>query len=60
MKKYISLDNLQLYDQAVKRYVNKSFERYKTKYVNCPNCGAPINGTICEYCGTDFNRLIYG
>ena len=21
---------------------------------NCPNCGAPINSTICPYCGTAF------
>lgn len=21
---------------------------------NCPNCGAPISGYICEYCGTTF------
>lgn len=21
---------------------------------NCPNCGAPINGDKCEYCGTVF------
>lgn len=21
---------------------------------NCPNCGAPISGSICEYCGTIF------
>jgi hypothetical protein len=19
---------------------------------NCPNCGAPITGSVCEYCGT--------
>lgn len=19
---------------------------------NCPNCGAPITGDVCEYCGT--------
>lgn len=19
---------------------------------NCPNCGAPITGPVCEYCGT--------
>lgn len=24
---------------------------------NCPNCGAPINGDVCEYCGTDLSRL---
>ena len=22
---------------------------------NCPNCGAPIKGSICEYCGTRFD-----
>lgn len=22
---------------------------------NCPNCGAPIVGNKCEYCGTIFN-----
>ncbi len=21
---------------------------------NCPNCGTPISGSICEYCGTIF------
>ncbi len=21
----------------------------------CPNCGAPITGAKCEYCGTVFN-----
>ena len=24
---------------------------------NCPNCGAPIQGTRCEYCGTPFYDL---
>lgn len=23
---------------------------------NCPNCGAPINGDICEYCGTNLSK----
>ena len=22
--------------------------------LNCPNCGAPISGAKCEYCGTQF------
>lgn len=27
------------------------------KYLlNCPNCGAPINGSKCEYCGTVFKK----
>jgi len=25
---------------------------------NCPNCGAPINGHVCEYCGTRFPFLL--
>lgn len=25
----------------------------KKKPCNCPNCGAPINSYICEYCGTE-------
>ena len=24
------------------------------KNTNCPNCGAPITGYKCEYCGTQF------
>ena len=24
--------------------------------LNCPNCGAPITGSKCEYCGTDFEQ----
>ena len=23
---------------------------------NCPNCGAPVNGLVCEYCGTKFKQ----
>ena len=26
----------------------------KKKRLNCPNCGAPITGIKCEYCGTQF------
>lgn len=26
------------------------------KICNCPNCGAPISGYICEYCGTEFEK----
>lgn len=24
---------------------------------NCPNCGAPVSGSHCEYCGTDFEPV---
>ena len=23
---------------------------------NCPNCGAPVSGGVCEYCGTKFKE----
>ena len=29
--------------------MKKSADRY-----NCPNCGAPIDSTVCPYCGTTF------
>ena len=29
-----------------------------TRVSNCPNCGAPRNGSICEYCGTRFEERI--
>lgn len=32
----------------------KAIEAIKNKKLNCPNCGAPITGDRCEYCGTLF------
>lgn len=29
-------------------------EPEKPKLTNCKNCGAPLTGTKCEYCGTDY------
>ena len=29
-------------------------ERIRNNVLNCPNCGAPITGTKCEYCGAIF------
>lgn len=26
---------------------------------NCPNCGAVITGSKCEYCGTVFDKSVY-
>lgn len=28
----------------------------KPENKNCPNCGAPISGPVCEYCGTEFEH----
>lgn len=25
---------------------------------NCPNCGAPFLGTVCQYCGTRFEDIL--
>ncbi len=25
---------------------------------NCPNCGAPITGSVCEYCGTRYGVTV--
>lgn len=29
------------------------------KDLNCPNCGAPITGDKCEYCGTLFRIKVH-
>lgn len=26
--------------------------KMRPKYLNCPNCGAPVNFFTCEFCGT--------
>ena len=29
--------------------------------MNCPNCGAPVHGDVCEYCGTiiaEYNKKL--
>lgn len=33
-------------------------ERIKNNVLNCPNCGMPITGTTCEYCGTVFYDFV--
>lgn len=40
----------------------KAIQKVKDR-LNCPNCGAPIRGAECEYCGTlfyDFAQLEVG
>ena len=38
----------------VKSDTSSFTEPNTNKTTNCPNCGAPITGSRCEYCGTDF------
>ena len=30
-----------------------AIQRNSVKSVNCPNCGAPMHGSKCKYCGTE-------
>ena len=34
--------------------VEKQMQHKKLSVSNCPNCGAPVNGKRCDYCGTVF------
>lgn len=49
--KYLDLSGLQLYNELQKEYWENVAQNKKH---NCPNCGAPISGLKCEYCGTNF------
>ena len=33
---------------------SESSKTDKPKITNCKNCGAPLHGSICEYCGTEY------
>lgn len=33
---------------------SESSKSNKPKITNCKNCGAPLHGSICEYCGTEY------
>ena len=33
---------------------NRNYRAYPPIPINCPNCGAPVRTTTCEYCGTRF------
>jgi predicted amidophosphoribosyltransferase len=54
MTKYIDLKGLEHYTECFKQYINMKIELSVNKSTLCPNCGAPITSSKCEYCGTDF------
>lgn len=35
---------------------NKTTPREKPVLTNCKNCGAPLHGSVCEYCGTVYRE----
>lgn len=55
-----TMDDVILYadNKAVASYSTIAKERDipKAKASNCPNCGAPVTGPICEYCGSVLNQ----
>ena len=56
MNKYISLEALKYYDKLLKEYINMKIELNINKSTHCPNCGALITSSKCEYFGTDFEQ----
>ena len=38
--------------QPSKPLPHKATPREKPVLTNCKNCGAPLHGSVCEYCGT--------
>lgn len=51
MINYLDMSGLQRYVELQKEYWANTAQNKKH---NCPNCGAPISGLECEYCGTNF------
>lgn len=54
MATYIDLKGLEYYTQKIKECINLKVELATNKSTHCPNCGALITSSKCEYCGTDF------
>lgn len=48
----------ELYDRIIRDEID-SYKKGRAIFstTNCPNCGAPITGRNCEYCGTVFYAL---
>ena len=59
--KYIDINALEHYTKCMKKYINMKID-LKTKHsTTCPNCGAPITSSKCEYCRTDFEQsMLWG
>ena len=53
-RKYLDLQGLECYHERLMRYINMQIDLKVNKSTHCPNCGAVITSSKCEYCGTDF------
>lgn len=58
MKKFVDLKGLEYFAEQIKQYIDKKIELQIHKRTNCPNCGAVITSSKCEYCGTDFEQVM--
>ena len=58
----VDIKGLEYFAKKMKEYIDIKTElTYNTMHnrpTNCPNCSAPITGTKCEYCDTDFGVFI--
>ena len=54
--KYIDVKGLEYFAKHMKEYVNMKVELSVNKKTHCPNCGALIASSKCDYCGTDFEQ----
>lgn len=57
IQKYIDLKGLEIYHERLITMIDKKIELSKFAFTNCPNCGAIITSSKCEYCGTDFTLI---
>lgn len=56
--KLVDIKSLEYFVKLMKRYIDVKTELTYNRQTNCPNCGAVITSTKCEYCGTDFEVFI--
>lgn len=40
--------------QWIELFNNATIKVKNHNFTNCKNCGAPLHGNICEYCGTEY------
>ena len=50
----LSRELLELYDKKIKEHMDSKENLINSISTHCPNCGAPITGSKCPYCDTDF------
>ena len=53
---YLDYENIKAYDTLLELANWTKTHSDTNKTTNCPNCGAPITSSKCEYCGTDFEQ----